>query len=211
MGQEDHPPPVAGQAEAVQNRRPVPTLESQTAIESPDLSRKLHRPVTLVTKLASNLPYGLMLLFGVAVFVVTLGGGLLAWLVGGLYLAYGLGGVVWIILFLCPHCHFYNTQLCPCGYGEIAAKLRSPKDASDFAHRFKRHIAVIVPLWFIPVIIASIGLYRHFSWLLLALLLMFAVDSFVVLPLVSTRYGCSHCPQRTTCPWMRHRAAVTEQ
>ena len=186
-------------------------MAARTCTETSDSQKKLDRPVKLVTKLASNVPYALMLLFGAAVFAVALGGSLLGWLVGGVYLAYGLGGVLWIILFLCPHCQFYNTQLCPCGYGEIAAKLRSPKDGSDFAKRFRKHIAVIVPLWFIPVIVASVGLYHHFSWLLLAILLAFAVNSFLVLPLVSSRYGCNRCPQKATCPWMCRRKAVIEQ
>ena len=37
---------------------------------------------------------------------------------------------------------------------------------------------------------------------MLILLIVFVVDAFVVLPLVSRLYGCGHCPQKADCPWM---------
>jgi hypothetical protein len=30
----------------------------------------------------------------------------------------------------------------------------------------------------------------------------FALNSFIILPLISRKYGCAHCPQRDECPWM---------
>ena len=182
--------------------QPAPSPAVQTSQHTADSQICASQPVKPATKLAGNLPYAIMVLSGAAVFALALGWGLTSWLASGLYLGYGLAGALWIILFLCPYCRFYNTQLCPCGYGWIAARLRPAKDIGRFAQQFRKHIAVIVPLWFIPLIVGGVSLYRHFSWLLLAILLAFAIDAFLILPLVSTKYCCAKCPQKKTCPWM---------
>ncbi len=139
-----------------------------------------------------------MLALGAAIFWIGWGGRLAA----ALYAAYGVGGALWIMLFVCPHCHFYATRLCPCGYGQIAAKLRAKQDGADFRAQFRKHIPLIVPLWFAPLVAGGFTSMRQFSWPNLALLLAFAVNSFVILPLVSRAYGCAKCPQKETCPWM---------
>ena len=41
----------------------------------------------------------------------------------GAYIAYGIAGVLWIMIFVCPHCDHYATRRCPCGYGVISARL----------------------------------------------------------------------------------------
>jgi len=152
--------------------------------------------------LIDNLPYAAMILLGAAIFAVSLGSPLWQWLSVAGYVAYGVLGALWIMLFVCPWCHFYDTRLCPCGYGRIAAKLRAKKDGEDFARQFKRHIPVIVPLWLLPPVAGGIAAYREFSWLLAVLLAAFVVNSYAILPLLSKRYGCAKCPQKDTCPWM---------
>ena len=150
----------------------------------------------------SNIPYILMIVLGMVIFFTGLQPSLWAWPVSLFYLAYGIGGAVWIMVFVCPYCRYYDTRSCPCGYGRIAVKLR-PRQADDcFAEKFKKHIPVIVPLWILPVIIAGIALIRGFSVGYLLLVVAFALEAFVVLPLVSTQHGCKECPQRDTCPWM---------
>jgi hypothetical protein len=106
------------------------------------------------------------------------------------------------MFFVCPYCHFYDTRLCPCGYGRIAARLRLKKDGRDFAGQFKRHIPVIAPLWVLPLAAGGIALCHSFSPKLLVLAAAFAINSYVLLPLVSRHYGCASCPQKDTCPWM---------
>jgi hypothetical protein len=91
---------------------------------------------------------------------------------------------------------------CPCGYGQISAKLRKVRDQSRFIEKFKKHIPVIVPLWIIPVVAGIIFLFKNFSLSLLLLVVLFAIDAYLVLPLLSRKYGCAHCPQKNTCPWM---------
>ncbi|MDY7011311.1 MAG: hypothetical protein SVV80_11265 [Planctomycetota bacterium] len=161
------------------------------------------REYTLADELIHNLPYILMVLLGAGIFLAGLGASVWGWISAGLYILYGLAGSLWIILFLCPYCRRYGTRSCPSGYGLISARLRKRQDFSRFAEKFKKHIPVIVPLWFIPPIFGVIFEIRRFDWLLLVLLAAFAVDAFVVLPLTSKKHGCKNCPQRNDCPWMK--------
>lgn len=121
------------------------------------------------------------------------------------YILYGLAGALWIMIFVCPYCKYWDTKSCPCGYGRIAAKFRKKKSIESFREKFKKHIPVIVPLWFIPILVGVPFVIRSFSWTLLVLLVVFALDAFVILPLVSTKYGCKGCPQKESCPWMKDK------
>jgi hypothetical protein len=158
--------------------------------------------VTVRHALIDNLPYAAMILLGGAIIWGSVGSVFWQGLLAAGYVVYGALGALWIIVFVCPYCHFHGTNLCPCGYGLIAAKLRSKLDCEDFPRRFKRHIPVIVPLWFLPPIAGGIAVWRDFSWVLAGLIAVFAVNSYVILPLVSKHYGCRSCPQKDTCPWM---------
>jgi hypothetical protein len=160
------------------------------------------RRYSSVQELINNIPYMTMTVLGTVILVV--GSGMAAWglIAGAAYLAYGGAGALWIMIFLCPYCRHWNTRACPCGYGRIAARFRAKEPVECFNEKFKKHIPVIVPLWFIPVLAGVPLLILGFSWLLVALLVIFAFDAFVVLPLVSTKHGCKECPQRDSCPWM---------
>ena len=160
---------------------------------------------TYLREFINNLPYLLMIILGSIIFLISQTPSPWPLITGSLYFLYGIVGVFWIILFLCPYCHYYGTRLCPCGYGRIAAKLVSKKDGDRFPEKFKKHIPVIAPLWFLPVPAGGYGLWFGFSWVLLVLLVVFMVNSFIVLPLVSTKHGCAHCPQKKTCPWMKDK------
>jgi len=159
------------------------------------------RDFTHVREFMANLPYIAMVVLGSSILLVVLPDDLWRLLSGGLYLLYGVGGAFWVMLFLCPYCNFHGTRLCPCGYGQIAAKLRAKKDNDDFAKQFRKHISVIVPLWVIPLVIGAVFMLGEFSWPLMGLLVAFAVNSFLILPLLS-RYSCSRCLQKNACPWM---------
>jgi hypothetical protein len=170
---------------------------------------KAQRRYSHIEELVNNLPYTAMTLLGAAVFIVSLKSSPLGWIGATLYLLYGIAGAFWIIIFLCPYCRYCNTRSCPCGYGSIAGKLREKKPDDCFNEKFKKHIPVIVPLWFIPILVAVPFVIRTFTWLLLLLLIVFAIDAFVVLPLVSTKHGCKNCPQRDSCPWMSRKSKPT--
>jgi len=163
-------------------------------------------------ELINNLPYTAMIVLGAAVLVLSIPAALWRSVAAAVYLIYGVAGIFWIIVFLCPFCRYYDTRSCPCGYGQIAGRLRRklkienlksqiPEDCFD--KKFKKHIPVIVPLWFIPILVGVTAEVLAFSISLLILLIVFAVDAFVLLPLLSTKHSCKECPQRDSCPWMK--------
>jgi len=173
-------------------------------------------------ELINNLPYIAMIVLGTAVLLLSINTLLWKWLAAVAYLIYGVAGVFWIILFLCPFCRYYDSSSCPCGYGRIAGRLRksqianrklqiaNSKSQDCFDEKFKKHIPVIVPLWFIPVLVGVTAEFRTESIGLLALLIVFAVDAFVLLPLFSTKHSCKECPQRDSCPWMKQTRPRSE-
>ncbi|HUT25318.1 MAG TPA: hypothetical protein VM492_13320 [Sumerlaeia bacterium] len=168
--------------------------------------RPSHWEYSHTQEFLDNLPYVLMIGLGAIVLGMGLGESPWAWGAATLYAAYGVAGAFWIIVFVCPYCNHYGTRACPCGYGRIAARLRPRRDAARFAEKFRKHIPAIVPLWIIPVAAGGAFLVRDFSFALLVTLVLFAVDAFVALPLMSKLYGCAHCPQIHECPWMQKTA-----
>jgi len=143
--------------------------------------------------LVNNLPYLVMILLGSSIIWAASGPGFWRYILGGLYAVYGATGALWIVLFVCPYCHLYGTGRCSCGYDRAASRLRPQKDGEHFAQQFRRHLPVIVPLWFLPLVAGIIGLVGQFSWALLGLLLAFAVNSYLILPLVSRQHGSASC------------------
>lgn len=157
--------------------------------------------------MVANLPYVAMVMLGCA--TIAFGFDFSRWAVGGAfgYLAYGLAGPLWIAVFMCPYCGYYATRGCPCGYGVISARLVPKADQECFRRQFRRHIPAIVPLWLIPAAAGAVALGQSFSWLVVGLVCAFALNSYVVLPVVSKRHSCAECPQKEGCPWMGSRAA----
>jgi len=160
------------------------------------------REYSAVEALVNNIPYIAMTLLGAAVFAFTFGDSIWAALTAVAYVAYGIAGALWIMVFVCPYCRYWNSSACPCGYGIITAKFRSKAAVDCFDEKFKKHIPVIVPLWILPILVGLPEVVRNFSWPLLVLLVLFAVDAFAILPLVSTKHGCKECPQKESCPWI---------
>ena len=170
--------------------------------EAPTGNVPAARSYTPAEQLLANLPFIVMVGLGAAIFVVGMERSAWGWTAAAGCVAYGLAGTMWIILFLCPYCHWYGTNQCPCGYGQIAAKLRPRRASGGFARAFRRHIPVIVPLWLVPAVVAVIWLVRDFNWVLVVLLAAFVLDGYVLLPLLSRKHTCGGCPQRDQCPWM---------
>ncbi len=183
------------------------TVNKEISDDNPDHQDNASlREYSPAQELINNIPYLAMTVLGTVIFVAALGGSVWGLIAAGAYLAYGLMGAFWIMIFVCPFCGYWNTRFCPCGYGRIAAKFCKKKPIECFSEKFKKHIPVIVPLWLIPVLVGVPLVIRSFSWTLLVLLVVFALDAFVVLPLVSTKHGCKECPQRDTCPWMKRKS-----
>jgi len=156
-------------------------------------------------ELFHNIPYILMCILGAAIMLVASFGSAWGIIAGIAFVIYGLLGALWIMIFVCPYCVYWNTKSCPCGYGRIASRFREKAPIESFGEKFKKHIPVIVPLWLIPVFVGVPIVVRSFSWILLSLIIIFIIEAFVILPLVSTRHGCKDCPQRDTCPWMKNK------
>jgi hypothetical protein len=152
--------------------------------------------------IVANIPYLGMIFLGSV--TIAYASGFSLWGNAGAFgfLAYGVSGAFWIMVFVCPYCHYYSSRGCPCGYGMISAKIVKKGDKDCFAQKFKRHIPVIVPLWIIPVVWGGLELYSTFSWTLLIIVLVFIIESWIILPIVSKKHGCVECPQKDRCPWM---------
>ena len=108
----------------------------------------------------ANIPYFGMIFQGAV--TIAYASSFSSWGVAGAcgYLLYGIVGSFWIMIFVCPYCHFYATKGCPCGYGMISERMVSKGDRECFAQKFKHHIPVIIPLWIIPVVYGGLGLNR---------------------------------------------------
>jgi hypothetical protein len=184
-------------------------MSSQSSNDPPDNEDcQPQRQFTATQELFHNLPYIAMTVLGTAILAVALAGPVLRWAAAVAYFLYGAAGALWIMIFVCPYCRFFSTRACPCGYGRIAPLMRDRQDYDRFNEKFKKHIPVIVPLWFIPIAAAVPALIRTFSWPTLVLIVIFAIDAFAVLPLLSTKHGCAECPQKDTCPWMAGKNAA---
>jgi len=149
-----------------------------------------------------NLPYMLMGIIGAAINLTVFRISLLGITLSFLYIAYIIVGAIWIMVFVCPYCQYFDTHLCPCGYGSISARFREKHPETRFSDKFKKHIPFIVPLWLIPLIEGIVYLFVDFNLPLLILVIAFIVNSYVILPLLARIYGCGHCPQKNDCPWM---------
>lgn len=179
-------------------------MVEQTGLDNNGQSVETMRQYSPAQELINNAAYIVMILLGAVILVAGYGGSAAGWISAIAYLAYGIIGAVWIMVFVCPYCRYFDTRSCPCGYGHIAPMLRAGQTVECFNEKFKKHIPVIVPLWFIPFVAGIVPLIRNFSPGLLLLIIIFAVNAFIILPLVSTKHGCKECPQKETCPWMKY-------
>ena len=176
-----------------------------TTKKSKNTTCKKYRPqyeYTHTQEFIDNLPYIIMTILGAIILIIGFKFSLLGILAGIIFIVYSIIGTFAIILYVCPYCRYYDTRACPCGYGQIAAKVREKRDGDRFNEKFKKHIPIIFPLWIIPIVVAVISLIYELSIIMIILLVLFIFDSIIVLPLVSRKYGCAHCPQKATCPWM---------
>jgi hypothetical protein len=151
--------------------------------------------------LMENVPYAIMILLGMTVFLFGLDFSSTAWVLAALYGLYAVIGVMWIIVFVCPFCHNFGSG-CFSGHGQISAKFMKKKDEGKFREEFKRNIPVIILIYIIPVICGVAFLFLSFSVVVLIFVALFALNTFVLSPRISMKYACSRCSIRKDCPWM---------
>jgi hypothetical protein len=118
------------------------------------------------------------------------------------YGIYALFSVVWFWARICPYCHHYNTQACPCGYGAVSPLLFKRRDPGSFKKVFRRNILIVFPNWFVPFGIAIYLLITVFTKEVLILSVIFSVIGFLLIPLISKFVGCKNCAIKEDCPWM---------
>jgi hypothetical protein len=80
-----------------------------------------------------------MTVLGAAVLFRSFSGSAWAHLTATGYMLYGLVGALWIMVFVCPFCRFWDTDSCPCGYGRVAAQIRDRQPEDRFIEKFKKH------------------------------------------------------------------------
>jgi hypothetical protein len=119
-----------------------------------------------------------------------------------IFAVYAFISVVWFWARICPYCHHYGTQACPCGYGVISSKLFARKDSALFRKVFRRNILIVFPNWFVPFSIAIYLLTTDYTIKVLILTIIFSIVGFIIIPLISKLVGCKNCEIKEDCPWM---------
>ena len=111
--------------------------------------------------------------------------GLIWWPLGLVYLAYSLYSNILYMAWICPYCGHYALGTCAAGFDILSRKRFKPQPGKTFGSEFRRKSWVLYPGWFLPPIAGLYLLVFQFSWVGLALLAIFCVDAFWLLPEVS--------------------------
>jgi hypothetical protein len=122
-----------------------------------------------------------------------------------LYGGYAIFSVIWFWWKICPYCHHFSTQACPCGYGMISSLFFKKGSGKSFKKVFRKNIIIQFPNWFIPVGVAIYLLIKEYSTGLLFFSLSFFLVGFVIIPSISKFVGCKNCEIKVDCPWMTLR------
>jgi len=149
------------------------------------------KPHWLLYEIVGNLPLLIMLLVGTLTVYSACPDSFWSWIRAAFYLGYAAVGVTW-----------FTVSACPRRSAKAAASPGAKKGNRFSRGRFWAGVCAIVPLWIVPPLAAGTALYFDFSWLVTILALAFAIDAFIVLPLVARLYVCARCDQKTSCPWM---------
>jgi cobalamin synthase len=130
--------------------------------------------------------------------------GLVTWWLAAVYLVYSLLSNVFYMAWVCPYCGHYALGTCPAGFHILSARRFKPKPGRTFRSEFQRNLYIMVPGWFVPPIAALYLLVSGFSWSVLALVIVFCVVAFWLLPETSKKHceGCEtvDCPRRPMLP-----------
>jgi MFS superfamily sulfate permease-like transporter len=121
------------------------------------------------------------------------------WPLGLVYLGYCFLSIFLFLAWVCPYCAHYAARTCPSGYHLIPVKPTKPQAGKTFARQYKRNIAVMFPVWFLPPVAGLYLLIVRPSWLAVALTVLFCLHGFVILPYISRQHNCKYC-DNTECP-----------
>ena len=123
---------------------------------------------------------------------------LIWWPLGLIYLAYSVLSNYLYMAWICPYCGHYVLGTCAAGFDILSRKRFKPQPSRTFGTEFRRKSWVLYPGWFLPPVAGLYLLIFHFSWAALALLVIFCVDAFWLLPKVSQKH-CENC-ETVDCP-----------
>jgi signal transduction histidine kinase len=155
------------------------------------MSGKRSSDVSLRTVLREN--GKLVVMYGLGAAVV----GMLWWPLALFYLGYCALSIFLFIALICPYCGNYHTRSCPNAYHLLS--IFRPKEGRKFADQFNRYVYVTFPAWFAPPAVGLYLLIVNFSWVVLALVVLFGLFGFVVVPRLS-RDVCASCKNARNCP-----------
>ncbi len=124
--------------------------------------------------------------------------GLIGWPLGLVYLAYSLFSNYLYMMWICPYCGHYLLGTCAAGFDILSNKRFRPQPGRTFGSEFRRRSWVLYPGWFLPPVAGLYLLIFHFSWFPLALLVVFCLVAFWLLPEASKKH-CENC-ETVDCP-----------
>jgi len=126
--------------------------------------------------------------------------GLIWWPLAIIYLAIAVATNVFYMYWVCPYCGHYALGTCAAGYDWLSGKHFKAELNRTFRGQFTLGTVVVGMGWFLPLLAAAYLLIVHFSWWTVALLVVFCVVGFWLLPESSKKHceGCEtvDCPRR---------------
>ncbi|HTX89717.1 MAG TPA: hypothetical protein VMC09_00755 [Anaerolineales bacterium] len=132
--------------------------------------------------------------------------GLVWWPLGPVYLAYSILSNYLYMAWICPYCGHYALGTCAAGFDLLSGKRFKPVPGRTFGTEFRRKSWVLYPGWFLPPVAGVYLLIVHFAWPVLALLAVFCIVAFWLLPVDSRRH-CEACTN-VDCPrYPQHKKA----
>ncbi len=114
------------------------------------------------------------------------------------YVALIVGCNLLFMAWICPYCRHCEERTCHSGYHHIARFFR-PKANRGFAQQFRRNVAVVYPVWFLPPVAGVVRLVADADLWSGVVLALFCLSGFVALPLAS-RQICAGCVNAPECP-----------
>jgi hypothetical protein len=122
---------------------------------------------------------------------------------GIVFLLYSISTFAWFWSRICTACPHFGTYGCPCGYGYISSLIFKKREGREFRKVFNRNLFYLFPAWFIPPAIAIYLLVTEMNPVLLIISIIFCIDGFLFIPLLSKRIVCQNCSIKDSCPWMK--------
>jgi len=144
-----------------------------------------------------NIPTVSMYIFGTVIVSI------LSVYIGIILLLYSIITTIIFWAKICTCCIHYGTKACPSGYGYLSSKFFKRQKNKNFKKVFKRYVLLLLPSWFLPVIVGVYLLINDFTIKMFILLAVFSVIAFIIIPLFSKISGCRNCKEKNNCPWMK--------